>query len=66
MCCGRVAIEDYAYIGAGACIRQGTDQRPMVIGRGAVVGMGAVVTRSVAPDTTVVGNPAGLLARRTA
>jgi sugar O-acyltransferase (sialic acid O-acetyltransferase NeuD family) len=66
MCCGRVTIEDYAYIGAGACIRQGTDQRPMVIGRGAVVGMGAVVTRSVAPDTTVAGNPAGLLARRTA
>jgi len=57
-CNGRVVIEDYAYIGTGAVLRQGTDTRPLVIGKGAVVGMGAVVTKSVEPFTTVVGNPA--------
>jgi len=39
-------------------IRQGTPERPIVIGEGAIVGMGAVVTKSVAPYTTVFGNPA--------
>jgi acetyltransferase-like isoleucine patch superfamily enzyme len=40
-------------IGAGACILPGIE-----IGEGAMVGAGAVVTRNVAPNTTVVGNPA--------
>ncbi|MEM7777560.1 MAG: acetyltransferase [Pseudomonadota bacterium] len=57
-CNGNIVIDDHAYIGSGAVIRQGTAERPMVIGRGAIVGMGAVVTRDVAPGTTVVGNPA--------
>ncbi|RYF81331.1 MAG: acetyltransferase [Comamonadaceae bacterium] len=62
VCCnGNVVIEDHAYIGAAAVIRQGRPGAPLVIGRGAVIGMGAVVTRSVAPGTTVVGNPARLL-----
>ena len=56
-CNGNVVIEDHAYIGAGAVLRQGQPGAPLVIGRGAVVGMGAVVTRNVAPCTTVVGNP---------
>lgn len=63
-CNGRVTIDDYAYIGTGAVIKQGTDDKPMTIGKGAVVGMGAVVTKSVAPYTTVVGNPAAPLERR--
>ena len=58
MCNGNVHIEDYAYIGTGAVIKQGLPGVPLVIGRGAVVGMGAVVTRSVPPGVTVVGNPA--------
>jgi sugar O-acyltransferase (sialic acid O-acetyltransferase NeuD family) len=60
-CNGRVIVEDGATIGCGAIIRDGTEAKPIVIGRGAVVGMGAVVTRSVAPFTTVVGNPAAPL-----
>ena len=63
-CNGNVVIEDHAYIGTGAVIRQGTADRPIVIGSGAVVGMGAVVTKSVPPGTTVVGNPAAELQRR--
>lgn len=57
-CNGRVIVEDQAYVGTGAILREGSEERPLVIGRGAIVGMGAVVTRSVAPYTTVVGNPA--------
>lgn len=58
MCNGSVVIEDHAYIGTGAVIKQGTPEKPVVIGRGAVVGMGAVVTKSVPAGATVVGNPA--------
>lgn len=59
VCCnGNVHIRDGAYIGTGAFIRQGTPDKPLVIGEGAVVGMGAVVTKDVAPNTTVMGNPA--------
>lgn len=57
---GNVRVEDHAYIGTGAIIKQGTPQNPLVIGKGAVVGMGAVVTKDVEPYTTVIGNPARL------
>jgi sugar O-acyltransferase (sialic acid O-acetyltransferase NeuD family) len=57
-CNGNIRIEDHAYIGSGAVIKQGTSGNPLVIGRGAIVGMGAVVTKSVPPYTTVIGNPA--------
>lgn len=57
-CNGNVWIDDHAYVGAGAVIRQGEPGRPLKIGAGAVVGMGAVVTRDVPPGAVVVGNPA--------
>ena len=57
-CNGNVHIEDHAYIGTGAVLRQGEPGKPLIIGAGAVVGMGAVVTRDVPPGVTVDGNPA--------
>lgn len=60
-CNGGVIIEDGAYLGTGVIIKQGTQDRPIVIGQGAVCGMGAVITKSVPPFETVVGNPAKAL-----
>jgi sugar O-acyltransferase (sialic acid O-acetyltransferase NeuD family) len=57
-CNGNIVIEDHAYIGAGAIIKQGKPGHPLVIGRGAVIGMGSVVTKDVSPGVTVVGSPA--------
>ena len=51
--CGEVHVGKHAWLGGGCVIR------PRVrIGDDAIVGLGAVVTKDVAPRTTVVGNPA--------
>ena len=63
-CNGNIHIEDHAYIGTGAVIKQGTPDKPLVIGKGAIVGMGAVVTKSVPAGVTVVGNPARILEKK--
>ncbi len=57
-CNGNLRIENYAYIGTGAMFVQGKASRPLVIGEGALIGMGAVVTKPVEPYTVVAGNPA--------
>jgi len=57
-CNGNIHIHDHAYIGTGAVIKQGTPNKPLVIGRGAIVGMGAVVTKDVPAGAVVIGNPA--------
>lgn len=51
-----VHIGTGAWIGAGATILPG-----ITIGENAVVGAGSVVTRDVAPNTIVAGNPAKVL-----
>lgn len=62
-CNGNVIVEDHAYIGTGAILKQGTPNKPLVIGRGAVIGMGAVVIKNVASGKTVIGNPARVLVK---
>jgi UDP-2-acetamido-3-amino-2,3-dideoxy-glucuronate N-acetyltransferase len=53
---GRVLVQYGASIGAGAIILPG-----VTVGRFAMIGAGAVVTRDVAAHALVVGNPARLL-----
>lgn len=48
-----VSIEDGAWICSGACVFPG-----VTIGRNSVVGMNAIVTRDVPPNTVVAGAPA--------
>lgn len=51
-----VVIEDNVWIGGGAILLPG-----VTIGRNAVVGAGAVVTRSVPANVVAAGNPARVL-----
>ena len=53
-------IYDNVTIGANATIVCGID-----IGHHAFIGAGAVVTKTVPPNVTIVGNPAGILVRDT-
>ncbi|SPT66473.1 acetyltransferase [Aeromonas salmonicida] len=51
-----MTIEDKVWIGGGAILLPG-----VTIGREAIVGAGAVVTRDVPAGARVVGNPARIL-----
>jgi len=62
-CNGNVHIMDGVYIGTSAILKQGRPGKPLIIGAGAVVGMGAVVTKDVEPGSVVVGNPARVLTK---
>jgi sugar O-acyltransferase (sialic acid O-acetyltransferase NeuD family) len=55
---GSVHVGKRVYIGTGAVIINGTEDAPLTIGDDAVIGAGAVVTRSVPAGLTVVGVPA--------
>lgn len=50
---GNVVLGTCTEIGTGAALRE-----KIVIGDGSLVGMGSIVTRDVAPNSVVVGNPA--------
>jgi len=56
---GKVIIEDYAWIGTGAMILPG-----VTIGRGAVVGARAVVSKSIAAGAIAVGVPAVTISKK--
>ena len=55
---GSVLIEDDVFVGIGSVIVHGRAGKPLVIGRGAVIGAGAVIMKSVPPGAVMVGNPA--------
>ena len=60
---GWVHLGRHVYLGTGAVVLNGTDEAPIVLGDGAVIGAGACVTKSIGAGLTVVGVPAKPLAR---
>ena len=55
---GHVVIGRGVTIAPNAVIGNGTRDRPLRIGDGAIIGIGAVVARDVEPGARMVGNPA--------
>lgn len=55
----KVTIEDYVFIGPRSIILPG-----VTVGKGAVIGAGAVVTKNVEPFTVVGGIPAKVIGKR--
>lgn len=55
---GNVTLEPHTFLGTGAVTVNGLPGKPLVIGEGAVVGAGAVVTKDVPAGLTVTGVPA--------
>lgn len=53
---GGVRLQEQCWVGAGASVRQ-----LLQVGKAAVVGMGAVVTKDVSAGSVVGGNPARIL-----
>jgi sugar O-acyltransferase (sialic acid O-acetyltransferase NeuD family) len=56
--CGHVTIGRRVFVGAGACIINGAQGRPLLIGDDSVIAAGACVIRSVPPGAKVGGVPA--------
>ena len=54
-----VVVEEDVWVGGGATILHGVR-----IGRGSIIGAGAVVVRSIPPYSVAVGNPARVMRRR--
>lgn len=56
--CGRVQIGSGVFVGAGTCIVNGSDERPIAVGDNARIAAGSVVIGSVDADAFVAGVPA--------
>lgn len=57
--CDPVIIEDDVWVGVGAIILQGVR-----IGRGSIIGAGALVTSDIGPDSIAIGVPARITGNR--
>jgi sugar O-acyltransferase (sialic acid O-acetyltransferase NeuD family) len=60
---GCIHLGQRVYVGTGAVIINGTQEKPIIIGDDVIIGAGACVTKSVPAGETVVGVPAKPLIR---
>jgi sugar O-acyltransferase (sialic acid O-acetyltransferase NeuD family) len=59
--CGNVTVGKNSFVGANAVVRQG-----ITIGNNVIIGAGTVVIKDIPDNTTVIGNPARKLVKKTA
>ncbi len=55
---GNVHLESGCWIGAGATVNQGSNDKKLIVGKGALVGSGAVVISDCEPRAVYAGVPA--------
>jgi|688.fasta_scaffold05999_6 sugar O-acyltransferase (sialic acid O-acetyltransferase NeuD family) len=55
---GHVRIEDGAFIGSGAVLKNGKSDFPLVVGANSTIGAGSVVISNIEIGAVVAGNPA--------
>tara|TARA_B100001059_G_C17828869_1_gene583279 strand:- start:1981 stop:2640 length:660 start_codon:yes stop_codon:yes gene_type:complete len=60
-CNGNTIIDDFVYFGSGVTMIHGTNEKPLKIGKGSIIGMGSVITQDVPPNVTMFGNPARII-----
>ncbi|MFT0892250.1 acetyltransferase [Pseudochelatococcus sp. G4_1912] len=60
---GNVHVMEGAFIGVGACIKNGSSNRKLIIGPESVIGAGACVVNDVHNETVVVGVPARIMGK---
>lgn len=63
-CNGYVRIESNVCIGTGAIINQGCKDKPLIIGEGSIIQMGAVISEDVPPGAVVYGRASSKFAER--
>ena len=57
-------VGNKVFVGAGAYIINGSSEKALSIGEGAIIGMGSMVIHDVEPFTTVAGVPAKEIKRK--
>jgi len=62
---GWVHFGKRVYVGTGAVIINGTENKPITIGDDSIIGAGAVVTKSIPSGVTAVGVPARVIKKIT-
>lgn len=57
ICNGNINIEDRVFIGAGALLKNGSNEKPLNIGKNSIIGMGSIIIKDVPDNSLVYGNP---------
>ncbi len=62
---GNVSLGEGSFVGSGAIIKNGERNTPIEVGNNSSIGAGSVVLNNVPSNSTIVGNPAKTICKRT-